>query len=82
MEVKTIKGIGKEKWIEFKALAARKDVSLGNLFGIMLDDYLKRSDYVWGEVLKGEKILSDEEAKKLKNVVVEIRKERGFRIWV
>lgn len=80
MESKTIKGIRKEKWIEFKSLAAKKNVSLGELFAIMLNEYRKRADFAWGEILKGEKILSDKEANDLEKAVVEVRKEREFRI--
>lgn len=80
MEVKSIKGIGKEKWMEFKSLAAKRDVSLGNLFESMVEDYDKRSDLVWEEILKGEKILSDDEAREIGESVKKIRKERGFRI--
>ena len=80
MEIRSIKGVGKEKWIEFKSLAAKKNVSLGNLFEIMLEDYNKRADFLWNKILKGEKILSDKEADELEEIVNETRKERGFRV--
>ena len=80
MEIKSIKGVGEEKWIEFKSLAAKKNVSLGELFGIMLADYSKRSELVWDRVLSGEKILSDNEALEMEKTVKELRKDKGFRI--
>ncbi len=80
MEVKTIKGINKEKWMEFKALAARKNVALGALFEIMLENYEKNSDLFWNDILKGEKIISDKEADELNASVKKLRKDRGFRI--
>lgn len=80
MEVKTIKGIQREKWILFKMLAARYDVSLGDLFGIVLEDYSKRSGFVWDSLLSGERLLSEEEANEMEKIVKKCRKERGFRI--
>lgn len=80
MEIRSIKGISREKWIDFKSLAARKNVAMGELFEIMLNDYYKRSNLLWGEILNGKKILSEEEAEELIREVKSIRKERGFRI--
>ncbi len=80
MEIRSIKGVGEEKWMEFKSLAAKKKVSLGELFGIMLSDYSKRSELVWNRILSGEKILSDSEALELEKTITKIRKEKGFRI--
>lgn len=80
MESRTIKGIGKDKWILFKTLASKKNLALGRLFETMVEDYAKRSDFVWKKVLSGERILSDKEAMELEKAVKEVRKERGFRI--
>lgn len=80
MEIKTIKGISAEKWIEFKTLAAKKNVHLGKLFEIMIENYADRGDLFWEEVLGREKILSDSEAEELLKKVKKLRKDRGFRI--
>ena len=37
-------------------------------------------DYAWDGILKGEKILSDKEAKELEEVVRKLRDEKEFRI--
>lgn len=80
MEIRSLKGVKEEKWMEFKSLAAKKNVSLGELFAIMLEDYRRRSDFVWDRVLSGERILSESEAVKLEKTIEELRKDRGFRI--
>lgn len=79
MEVKTIKGISAEKWIEFKTLAAKKNVPMGRLFETMVENYSKTEDPAWEAILKGEKILSDEEADEMHDLVKKMRKEKGFR---
>lgn len=80
MEIKTIKGISAEKWMEFKALAARNNVPLGILFAIMLENYAKSADLFWNNVLSGKKIISDKEAEILAESTRKLRKERGFRV--
>ncbi len=80
MEVRTIKGIGREKWRKFKELAFRKEVSMGKMFEILIEDFSKKRNDVWDEILDGEKILSDKEAKDLEKEVKKLRKEKGFRI--
>lgn len=39
----------------------------------------KKSESVWKDLLKGEKIISDEEAKSLAEELRKIRKEKGWR---
>ncbi len=80
MESKTIKGISKERWILFKTLATKKNLTLGRLFEIMVEEYAKRADFVWRKILSGEKIISDREAKELEKITRKVRKEAGFRI--
>lgn len=74
-----MKGVSPEKWIEFKALAAKKKVPMGRLFEIIIEDYGKRNDSTWNNILKGEKILSEDEAEDMEKIVRNIRKKRGFR---
>ncbi len=80
MEIKTIKGISRERWMEFKALAAGRNVPLGVLFEVMLENYEKNGELVWNEILRGEKIISDREADELYGCVKKLRKDKGFRI--
>ena len=80
MEVKTIKGVSEERWMEFKSLAAKKRVPLGSLFEIMLEDYFKNADSFWEKVLNGKKILSEKEAEELKKDTKKLRRDSGFRI--
>ena len=80
MEIKTIKGISPEIWMEFKALAARKNVALGVLFRIMLENYVKNSESFWKDILTNDKSLSDEEAEEMHKVVRNLRKDKGFRV--
>jgi len=80
MDVKTIKGVSENKWRTFKALAAEKNMLMGNLFEVMVDDYSKHADSFWEKILNGEKILSDKEAEDISNISKSLRKERGFRL--
>jgi hypothetical protein len=80
MEIKTIKGISREKWRRFKEIAAKKDLSLGSMFEVMLEEFSRRGDGVWDIILSGEKIISDKEAEELTREIKRLRKERGFRI--
>ena len=77
--VKTIKDVDDATWAEFKSLASRNRVKLGAFFKTVLDEYEKNADAFWDEVLRGEKILSDAEAKALESAAKRIRKEYGFR---
>ena len=79
MEVRTIKGISKEKWIKFKTLAAKRNVPMGYLFESMIEQHEKQTDPLWEEILQGKRIISEEEALVLQNESKRIRKERGFR---
>ena len=80
MNIKTIKGVNSERWIEFKAMAARKNVPLGILFEIMLENYIKEGEGFWKEVLRGDKIISDNEAEELYKSIKKLRRDRGFRV--
>ncbi|MBS3086629.1 hypothetical protein J4422_02910 [Candidatus Pacearchaeota archaeon] len=80
MEIKTIKGVDEETWAEFKSLAAKNNIRLGNLFRMMLEEYKRKTEESWKKILSGKKILTDEEAEDMLKVVSKIRKEYGFRI--
>ena len=76
--VKTIKDVNEEDWSEFKSIAARNRMKMGNLFGRMVEEY-KKSKNFWDEILRGPAILSKEDADAMLNTVKKIRKEYGFR---
>jgi len=79
MTAKTIKGISNEKWVEFKTLAYKNNLPLGKLLEIMVKEYSRKEDPAWEIILKGEKIITKEEAENLSGVTKKLRKERGFR---
>jgi methionyl-tRNA synthetase len=79
-EIKTIKDIDEETWAEFKSLAAKNKVKLGIFFKSLVKDHKKSSTDFWNTILKGEKILSEEESKSIKEITEGVRKEYGFRI--
>ncbi|MEK6946128.1 MAG: hypothetical protein AABX32_00825 [Nanoarchaeota archaeon] len=77
--VKTIKDVDEDAWHEFKSIAARNKMNMGKLFKKMVEDYKDKSKGVWDEILRGPKILSDEEADGMLETVRNLRKEYGFR---
>ena len=79
-EIKTIKDIDSNTWAEFKSIAARNNLKLGELFKAMLKEYEHKSRQFWDDILTTGKILSDGEAEDMQRIVAKIRKERGFRI--
>ncbi len=78
-EVKTIKNVDENTWAEFKSLAAKNQVKLGMLFKTLVEEHERNSVAFWEDILGGEKILSDNEAEELQEVVHRLRKEYGFR---
>ncbi len=79
MSIRTIRGIDRDKWLRFKELAARKRVSMGDLFENMVEEYEKKTEEFWDEILSGERRISDKDAEDMHKSVKELRKERGFR---
>ena len=80
MEIRTMKGVRRDKWLKFKEIAAKKGIRMGDLFENMIDVYSEKSDEFWDEILSGKKRLSNKEAKEMHKIVKELRKDRGFRI--
>jgi len=78
-EVKTIKDVDSETWAEFKSFAAKNNVKLGIFFKTLVKEHKKNSSAFWNSILKGEKLLSDSEAKELESSIKNVRKEYGFR---
>lgn len=79
MEVRCIKGVDAKTWMEFKSLAVKNNLKMSLLLKVMLNEFEKRSEDFWNDILNGEKNLSNNEAKGMVEVINESRKERGFR---
>lgn len=73
---KSIKGIDKNIWLEFKNLAAGNNDKTGKIFEIMVQEYKNRSAASWHNILNSGKILSDEEARDIDRFVRELRREQ------
>lgn len=78
-EVKTIKGVDDDAWIEFKSLAAKNNQTMGSFFGKLIGSYKEDSRAVWDDILNTEPILTEKEARNMMKTVTAMRKERGFR---
>jgi len=53
MATKALKGVSEEKWAEFKALAAKSDASMGELFNEAVDILAKqKSKSQWARILE------------------------------
>ena len=80
MDVRTVKGVGRDKWLKFKEMAAKKGIKMGDLFENMVDVYSEKSDEFWDEILSGEKRISGKEAEEMQRTVKKLRKDAGFRV--
>ena len=67
--VKTIKDVDEDKWLEFKSIAARNDMKMGKLFEEMVEEYKKKTNDFWEEILKGPAAISEKEAKATRHEV-------------
>ncbi|MEK6867327.1 MAG: hypothetical protein AABX98_00750 [Nanoarchaeota archaeon] len=79
MMTKTMKGVEDETWAEFKSLAARNNLKTGQFFEKLLAFYKENRSAFWTDILKGEKIISDNEAADMQKIVRKLRLEKGFR---
>lgn len=77
--IKAIKGVSEQSWQDFKELANREHVPMGKLLEEMVERRKEQQSSIWNHILSGEKILSDEEAEEMLEVVRKIRSEYGFR---
>ena len=78
-KIRTIKGVDKETWMEFKNMAERNNLKLGTFFKMLVKEHNTNSKNFWENLLEGEKIFSDKEAKEMKEVIKKVRNEYGFR---
>ena len=52
---------------------------MGKLFVDMVEEYKKKTNEFWDDILKGPAVISDEEARAMEETISRIRKEYGFR---
>ncbi len=79
MPTKTIKDVDDETWRKLKVLSAEHDTTMGKILKKITEDYNERNRNFWDNILKGEKIITDKEAKEHEDLVKKLRKEYGFR---
>ena len=81
MPTKTIKDVDEETWRKLKVFSAENSSSMGKTLKKITQDYEEknRGKEFWSRILKGEKILSDNEANDMLEIVKKLRKEHGFR---
>lgn len=75
-----IKNINDEDWRTFKAESAKHGMKIGEFFSELVEEHTERcSELSWNELLYGKKTLTEEDAKNIRKVMKEIRKEFKFR---
>ena len=79
MTTKTIKDVDDETWRKLKMLSAEHDTTMGKILKKITNDYDEKNREFWDKILKGEKIITDKEARDHKALVKKLRKEYGFR---
>lgn len=79
METKCIKNIEEETWKEFKTLAIKYNLNMGELLKRMIIKFNNNDKDLWNNILNRKKILSEKEAEDIEKITRKIRKERGFR---
>ncbi len=79
MEIRSIKDVDEETWRGFKALAAKNNLKMSLLLKMMINEFESYGRDFWKSVLNREKNLTDKEAGIMMRVILDSRKERGFR---
>ena len=79
MEIRSIKDVDEETWREFKALAAKNNLKMSLLLKMMVNKFEEEGKDFWKKILNRKINLSNKEAEEMKNIILESRKERGFR---
>ena len=80
MEVRSIKNVDEETWKSFKVLATENNLKMSFLLKMMINEFKKNSKDFWRKILNGEKNLGESEADDMLKSILELRKEKGFRI--
>ena len=79
MEIRSIKDVDDETWMEFKSLAIKNNLKMSVLLKMMVNKFENEEKVFWKKILNRKKNLTDEEAGIINRVVLESRKEKGFR---
>jgi len=79
METKCIKDVDEETWRKFRMIAVKNNLKMSLLLKVMLNEFEKRNNELWKDILKSEKNLTDSEAEEFSGLLKKLRKERGFR---
>src|SRR3990167_5197501 len=69
MPTKTNNYVDYETWRKLKVLAAEHDTTMGKILKKITEDYNERNRNFWDNILKGEKIITDKEAKEHEDLV-------------
>lgn len=80
MAIRTIKNVDQETWSTFKGLAARSNMKAGEMLKIMVEEYQKKKDNVWNNILKHKSVLTNKEHQRFEKEATDARKEYGWRI--
>lgn len=77
--IKTIKGVDEETWYKLKKLSVRDRVTMGKLLHKIVEEYEKRSESFWKDILNHKGTLTNKEAEEMHLLVRKHRQEYGFR---
>jgi len=76
---KTIKGIDKDTWTEFKTIANKNKMNLSTCFKLMVKEHKNVNERVWRDILSTKPILSEKDAENMLEHITRTRNEKGFR---
>ena len=80
MATKALKGVSEDKWAEFKAIAANRDVSMGELFNEAVDALAKeKSKSQWERILANRVEHTPKEWAAIEKKVKDFRKDFELR---
>ncbi|MCH8004342.1 MAG: hypothetical protein IH934_06975 [Nanoarchaeota archaeon] len=77
----SIKNVNEEDWRVIKSEAAKNNLNIAKFLNRVIIDYKKKhtEENNWNDILYGKKFLSEKDAKKIKEVMKDVRKEFEFR---
>ncbi len=76
-----IKNIEEEHWHYFKVQAAKERITLGSMFNKLVETYKKKSSEhakQWQIIFSRKPLLTDSEARKMREAISDFRKEFNF----
>ena len=77
----SIKNVREEDWRTLKSEAAKHDLKIAEFLNKVLEEHKKREVKRgnWDEIMYGKRVLTENDAKKLKEAMKDFRKEFEFR---